>query len=76
MVYCSMTNEKQEHSESEPKPSEGFLRILKEVKAIDAKGIHLWNDEDYREYEKKLKQLYSAGKNLPSWFISKKIRLP
>jgi hypothetical protein len=33
-----MTNEKQEHSES--KSSEGFLRILKEVKAIDAKGIH------------------------------------
>jgi hypothetical protein len=49
---------------------------LKEVKAIDAKRIHLWNDEDYREYEKKLKELYSAGKNLPSWFISKKIRLP
>jgi hypothetical protein len=71
-----MTNEKQERSESEPKPSEGFLRILKEVKAIDAKRIHLWNDEDYREYEKKLKELYSAGKNLPSWFISKKIRLP
>ena len=73
-----MTNEKQERSESEsePNPSEGFLRILKEVKAIAAKRIHLWNDEDYREYEKKLKELYSAGKNLPSWFISKKIRLP
>ena len=26
-----MTNEKQEHSESKPKPSEAFLRILKEV---------------------------------------------
>ena len=71
-----VTNEQQEHSEPQPQPSEEFLRILKEVKAIDAKGIHLWNDEDFREYEKKLKELYSAGKNLPSWFVSKKIRLP
>jgi hypothetical protein len=62
--------------EPEPKPSEEFLSILKEVKAIDAKGVHLWTDEDFRKYEKKLKELYSAGKNLPSWFISKKIRLP